>query len=157
MKYIPIGLIIICIGLLVFLFRELNKPAPGSVTGGVMSASDSTPVDGATITIYNSEGNEVAVATSGPDGKYSGISLTYGPYHGTAIKKNVDGMGAWLQGDVDFVVDAPAVVVDFTLVKTETLKQESKEESEKRECYPFCPGMFSSCFETKCAYYYRFY
>lgn len=39
---------------------------------------------------------------------------------------------------------------------TET-KKETKKESEKRDCYPFCPGLFGTCFNKECHYWYRFY
>ena len=152
-QYLPIGLMIICLTILIFLFRELVRPAPGVVNGSISVESGST-LAGATVTASNSAGSTVDISLSDDTGKYQFIPLTYGTYTIEAIKKNAD--GTLYEGKATVELNSPILVVDLTLVKIE-VSLETKEDSEKRECYLFCPGMFSSCFETKCAYYYRFY
>jgi hypothetical protein len=39
----------------------------------------------------------------------------------------------------------------------EKIVMESKEESEKRPCYKYCPGLFEECHEMKCNKWYNFY
>ena len=109
--------------LLRMLFPELFRPAPASgVISGGMSYSDA-PVANATVTLYTPDKlTEVAIATSGADGKYTLAEVAAGNYHITAILRNAD--GTWLQADKDVVIDAPTVTVDLIMERTTILNIE---------------------------------
>jgi hypothetical protein len=106
--------IISVITLLRLLFPELFKPIPpnGVVSGGLQY--NNAPVADATVTLYQADKiTEVAVATSGADGKYTLPAEPFGSYHVTALLLNAD--ATWLQGDQDIVIDGPVVSTDLTM------------------------------------------
>lgn len=39
----------------------------------------------------------------------------------------------------------------------ERFRKDTKEESEQKACFKLCPGAYTSCFNDKCFYWYRFY
>ena len=109
--------IVLIVVLLKMLYPELFKPTPptGVISGGL--EYNGAPVVDATVTLYTSDqSTEIAVVTSGTDGRYTLPEEANGTYHVTAILQNMD--GTWLQADQDVVIDSPAVRVDLTLVNT---------------------------------------
>jgi hypothetical protein len=100
------------------LFPELFKPAPttGVISGALTTATDA-PVADATVTLYNADATqEIAVITSGADGKYSLPAEAMGPYHITAVLQNPD--GTWLQADKDIELNTLAMSVDLAMERT---------------------------------------
>jgi len=95
------------------LFPELNKPAPCVVSGGC--TADGIAVAGATVSAYNTGGDEVSVVITDASGAYTLAPLTPGQYHVTAILRNPD--GSWLQADQDVTVEGLTMVADLSLVK----------------------------------------
>jgi hypothetical protein len=105
------------------LFPELFRPQPASgvVSGGL--TYNGTPVPNATVTLYTPDKlTEVAIATSGQDGKYTLPEVAAGNYHETAVLKNAD--GTWFQADKDITVDAPTITVDLIMERTTTSNRE---------------------------------